>query len=359
MAPAHQRGALNMVFQLAITLGIFVSSLVNYETNRIKGRHGWRVSLALVGVPALLLAVGSLLLPETPNSLIERGDVQEARAMLKKIRGGENTDAELKDLVEASIAAKRVKRPWKQIRKSKYRPQLIMAVAIPFFQQFTGINVIMFYAPVLFRTLGFAKNGSLMSAAISGVVNVAATVVSILTVDRYGRRFLFIEGGIQMLVCQIVIGIILGVRLGVSGTGTLTIMDAHILLLFICFYVAAYAWSWGSLGWLVPSEIFPLEIRSIGQTVTVSSNLFFTFFVAQGFLTMLCRLKFGFFFFFGFFVLIMTTFIYFFLPETMRIPIEDMNKVWKQHWFWGKFFPDEQPECWAAAFLGAESLWNN
>ncbi|KAK8504063.1 hypothetical protein V6N12_033279 [Hibiscus sabdariffa] len=101
-----------------------------------------------------------------------------------------------------------------------------------------------------------------------------------------------------------------------------------------------FAWSWGPLGWLVPSEIFPLEIRSAAQSINVSVNMIFTFLVAQVFLTMLCHLKFGLFLFFAFFVVIMSIFIYYFLPETKGIPIEEMNQVWKSHWYWSRFMED-------------------
>lgn len=203
MAPAQLRGALNIGFQLAITLGIFIANLVNYGTNKIKGGYGWRVSLGLAGVPAILMAIGAVFLPDTPNSLIERGYREQAKAMLQKVRGTSDVDEEFQDLIEASEAAMQIQNPWSNILQKRYRPQLTMAIAIPFFQQFTGINVIMFYAPVLFKTLGFGDDAALMSAVITGLVNVFATFVSIFTVDKYGRRILFIEGGIQMLICQV------------------------------------------------------------------------------------------------------------------------------------------------------------
>ncbi|KAF3773457.1 hypothetical protein EJ110_NYTH47953 [Nymphaea thermarum] len=184
----------------------------------------------------------------------------------------------------------------------------------------------MFYAPVLFKTLGFGDDASLMSAVISGLVNVIATFVSIATVDKFGRRALFLEGGPRSLdshgfswLLQVLVGIVLGKTFGVSGTGHLAKGTADFVLFLICAYVAAFAWSWGPLGWLVPSEIFPLEV----------------------FLTMLCHLKFGLFFFFAGWVLLMTVFIFFFLPETKNVPIEEMVLVWRQHWFWGKVQPDE------------------
>ena len=131
------------------------------------------------------------------------------------------------------------------------------------------------------------------------------------------------------------------INFGTQGVGELPKGSANLVLFFICAYVAAFAWSWGPLGWLVPSEICPLEIRSAGQAINVSVNMFFTFVIGQFFLSMLCHMKFGLFLFFAGFVVLMTIFVYFFLPETKNVPIEEMNRVWKAHWFWGKYIPDE------------------
>ncbi|CAJ2655636.1 unnamed protein product [Trifolium pratense] len=335
MAPAKIRGALNMGFQMMITIGILGANLINYKTANHKS--GWRVSLGIGAVPAVMLCVGSFFLGDTPNSMIERGQKEAAKKMLQRIRGIDNVDEEFQDLVDASEEAKKVEHPWKNITQPRYRPQLTFCSLIPFFQQLTGINVIMFYAPVLFKTLGFGSDASLMSAVITGGVNVAATFVSIFTVDKFGRRILFLEGGVQMLICQIVVGSMIAMKFGVSGQGSFTKGEANLLVFFICLYVAAFAWSWGPLGWLVPSEICPLEVRSAGQATNVAVNMLFTFAIAQIFLNMLCHLKFGLFFFFAGFVLIMTIFIALFMPETNKVAIEEMNNVWKSHWFWRKF----------------------
>ncbi|CAN6990913.1 unnamed protein product [Brassica rapa subsp. trilocularis] len=340
MAPAKIRGALNICFQVAITSGILVANLINYGTSNM-AKNGWRVSLGLAAVPAILMVIGSFFLPDTPNSMLERGKYEEAKQMLKKVRGTENVDHEFQDIRDACEAAKKVEHPWKNIRQSKYRPALVFCSAIPFFQQITGINVIMFYAPVLFKTLGFGDDAALMSAVITGVVNVLATFVSLYSVDRFGRRFLFLEGGIQMFICQILVGSFIGLKFGTTGTGTLTPATADWILVFICVYVAGFAWSWGPLGWLVPSEICPLEIRPAGQAINVSVNMFFTFLIGQFFLTMLCHMKFGLFYFFAGMVAIMTIFIYFLFPETRGVPIEEMGRVWKQHWFWKSYIPDD------------------
>ncbi|KAK4733222.1 hypothetical protein R3W88_007483 [Solanum pinnatisectum] len=339
MAPYKYRGALNIGFQLSITIGILVANVLNFFFAKFD--WGWRLSLGGAMVPGLIITVGSLLLPETPNSMIERENNEEAKTKLKRIRGVDNVDEEFNDLVVASEASRKVEHPWRNLLQRKYRPHLTMAIAIPFFQQLTGINVIMFYAPVLFKTIGFGGDASLMSAVITGIVNVAATIVSIYYVDKLGRRFLFLEGGIQMLICQIAVAICIGSKFGTDGyAGELPKWYATLVVIFICIYVAGFAWSWGPLGWLVPSEIFPLEIRSAAQSINVSVNMIFTFIVAQVFLTLLCHLKFGLFIFFAFFVCVMTVFIYLFLPETKNVPIEEMVVVWKQHWFWSRFMTE-------------------
>ncbi|KAK4558099.1 hypothetical protein RGQ29_007740 [Quercus rubra] len=343
MAPYRFRGGLNMMFQLAITIGMLVANLLNYFFAEIKGGWGWRLSLGGAMIPAIIIIIGSFFLPETPNSLIERDHHKEAKEQLLKIRGIPNVDAEFNDLVAASEASKLIKHPWATILERKYRPQLTMAICIPMFQQLTGMNVITFYAPVLFKTIGFGSSASLMSAVITGTVNALATLVSIFSVDKWGRRTLFLEGGAQMFVCQVIITIAIAARFGINGNpGELPTWYAYGLVFFICVYVAGFAWSWGPLGWLVPSEIFPLEVRSAAQAINVSVNMIFTFGVAQVFTLMLCHLKFGLFIFFAFWVLIMSFFIFKYLPETKGVPIEEMSIVWRNHPIWGKYVPPQE-----------------
>lgn len=136
-------------------------------------------------------------------------------------------------------------------------------------------------------------------------------------------------------------GTLIAMKYGTSGEGRIPKGYGVIVVLFICIYVAGFAWSWGPLGWLVPSEIFPLEIRSAGQSITVSVNMLFTFAIAQAFLPMLCHMKFGIFYFFAGWVVIMTIFVALFLPETKSVPIEEMVLVWKEHWFWSRFVADK------------------
>ncbi|XP_047180764.1 sugar transport protein 13-like [Vigna umbellata] len=341
IAPSRMRGALNIMFQLNITLGILFSNLVNYATNKIKGGWGWRLSLGLGGLPALFLTLGAFVVVDTPNSLIERGHLEEGKTVLRKIRGIENIEPEFLALVDACTVAKEIKHPFRNILDRRNRPQLLISIALHVFQQFTGINAIMFYGPVLFNTLGFTKDASLYCTVIIGAVNVISTVVSIYSVDRLGRRMLLFEAGVQMFLSQFVIAVIIGIKVR-DHYDDLSKGFAVLVVVMVCVFVSAFAWSWGPLTWLIPSEIFPLETRSAGQSIAVCVNLLCTFLIAQAFLSMLCFFKFGIFLFFSGCILIMSAFVLFLLPETKNVPIEEMTeRVWKHHWLWKRFAQDD------------------
>ena len=147
MAPPQYRGAINNGFQLNICIGFIAATLINFGTVKINGDLGWRISLSLASVPASLLTLAAVVLPETPNNLIQRGaDLQKVTALLQKIRGTVDVDSELQDLIKGSNVSKTVHHPFRQIIQRKYRPQLVMAILIPFFQQ-----VISYHKQVLYQ----------------------------------------------------------------------------------------------------------------------------------------------------------------------------------------------------------------
>ena len=337
MAPHNVRGALNLCFQMAVTIGIFAAQMINYGTLNLP-QYGWRISLALGGVPALLLFFGSIILPDTPNSLVARGKTEEGRAVLQRIRGTEDVDAEYEDITAAVAIASTIKNPYRNILKRRYLPQLVMSILLPFFQQFTGINAIMFYAPQMFEAAGQSGSDSLMSTCIVGAVNVFATIVAILMVDRFGRKFLFMAGGMQMLSCLVIVGALINVNFSSPGN---THMAASIVA-FICIYVAGFAWSWGPLAWLVPSEIHALETRGAGMGISTFTNFIFTFLIGQVFLSMLCTMTWGVFIFFAGFVILMSLFVALCVPETRGIPVEEVYEIITQkHWLWSKVVTEE------------------
>ncbi|XP_027921369.1 sugar transport protein 14 isoform X1 [Vigna unguiculata] len=339
MAPAKNRGAVNQLFQFTTCAGILVANLVNYITNKIHP-HGWRISLGLAGVPAVLMLIGGLMCAETPNSLVEQGRLEEARKVLEKVRGTKNVDAEFEDLKEASEEARAVKSPFKTLLKRKYRPQLIIgALGIPAFQQLTGNNSILFYAPVIFQSLGFGANAALFSSFITNGALLVATVISMFMVDKFGRRKFFLEAGFEMICCMVITAVVLAVEFGhgkVLGKGI-----SAFLVIVIFLFVLAYGRSWGPLGWLVPSELFPLEIRSAAQSMVVCVNMIFTALVAQLFLLSLCHLKYGIFLLFGGLIFCMSCFVFFLLPETKKVPIEEIYLLFENHWFWKNVISDQ------------------
>ncbi|KAL2229888.1 UNVERIFIED_CONTAM: Sugar transport protein 8 [Sesamum indicum] len=342
IAPINHRGAVNILFQLLVTIGILVANLINYGTSMMK-ENGWRVSLGLAAVPGVILFIGSLIITETPPSLVERGKEMEGRAALQKIRGVDNVDAEFQQIVTGCEQAKQVKQPFKKLFKKSGFPALFISTIIQVFQQFTGINAIMFYAPVLFQTLGFKSDASLLSAVITGLVNVGATFVSIYAVDKVGRRKLLLQASVQMFISQVAIGAILVTHL--KATGSLDKVLAAVVVVLVCTFVMSFAWSWGPMGWLIPSEIFPIETRTAGFAFAVSTNMICTFIIAQAFLSMLCHMRAYIFFFFSAWILVMGLFVLFLLPETKGIPIELVEeRVWKQHPVWKKFFKDDAKE---------------
>ncbi|KAE8655045.1 Sugar transport protein 13 [Hibiscus syriacus] len=339
IAPVKHRGAVNILFQLFVTIGILFANLVNYGTSKMHP-YGWRVSLGLAGVPAAMLFIGSLIITETPASLVERGKESSGHTTLQKIRGVEDVEAEFQQIVNANEIARGVKHPFKELMKRNSMPPLIIAVMMQVFQQFTGINAIMFYAPVLFQTGGFKNDASLLSSVITGIVNVFGTLVSIGTVDKFGRRELLLQACVQMFGSQIAIGAILLHYL--HATDSLTKNLAIMVVVLVCLYVMAFAWSWGPLGWLIPSETFPLETRTAGFAFAVSSNMLCTFIIGQAFLSMLCHMRAFIFFFFAAWIFAMGAFVLFLLPETKNVPIDAMvYTVWNKHPAWKRFMVDE------------------
>ncbi|XP_025824600.1 sugar transport protein MST1-like isoform X2 [Panicum hallii] len=341
MAPSRWRGALTAGYQFFLALGVLTANLVNYATARAP--WGWRVSLGLAGAPAVVIFVGALFLSDTPSSLVMRGRADGARAALLRVRGPDaDVDAELRDIAKAVEAARRSEDGAfrRMATRREYRPHLVLAVAVPMFFQLTGVIVLAFFAPLVFRTVGFGSNAALMGAVINGAVNLGSLLLSTLVIDRYGRKVLFMVGGIQMVIAQVGMAWIMGAKIGKSGEAAMAHPYAVAVLVFTCLHTAGFGWSWGPLGWVIPSEIFPVDIRSAGQAMNVSIGLCLTFVQTQSFLAMLCRFKYATFAYYAAWVAVMTVFIALFLPETKGIPLESMGTIWVKHWYWKRFVHD-------------------
>lgn len=202
MAPPKWRGTLGTSFQFFVQIGIVGASMVN--SGVAQHPYGWRIALGSAVIPAALITIGAFIITDTPTSLVERGKIDHARKALCKVRGSDDIQPELDELVRRSLDAKSMKQePFATIFERKYRPHLVIAALLPLFHQFTGINMIAFYAPNLFQSTGFGQEAALHAHVVLGVVNFASIIVFCIIVDRVGRRFLFLVGGIQMLFCQV------------------------------------------------------------------------------------------------------------------------------------------------------------
>ncbi|KDP35799.1 hypothetical protein JCGZ_10435 [Jatropha curcas] len=265
--------------------------------------------------------------------------MEKGLSTLKKIRGVDDVEKEFAEISNAVEFAKQIKHPFRNLMSRYNRPQLICGSLTQFFQQVTGVTAVMFYAPVLFLTMGFGDDASLLAAVVANTVKPLGTVVAMFIVDRFGRRVLLAQAAIQMLISQCAIGGILAEHL--KSTNVVPRHYCLIVIVLICIFLAGFAWSWGPLGWLIPSESFPVETRSSALFITVSMNMFCTLLIAQSFLTMLCHMRAGIFFFFAFWLGVMALFTVFLLPETKGVPIDEMiDRVWKKHWFWKRYYND-------------------
>ncbi|KAL6880112.1 hypothetical protein ACP4OV_011677 [Aristida adscensionis] len=344
-SPARWRGAFTTAYHSFLCFGTVSANVVNYFTNTIPD-WGWRVSLGAAAVPAIIIVVGALFVPDTPSSLVLRGKPEEARTSLQRIRGADaDVEAEFKDIISAVEEARRNDEgALKRLRRKGYRPYAVMTMAIPLFFDFTGFIVIFIFAPVLFRTVGFTSQKAILGSIIINIVGLFAVIMSNFVVDRFGRRFLFLAGGISMLLLQVAMSWILAKHLGIHGAVTMARNYAEGMLVLMCLYTFSLGMSWGPLKWVVWSEIHPMDTRSLGPAISLSVSFVVSFMQSQVFLSMLCNMKYAIFLFYAAWVVAMTVFIALFLPETKGVPLDAMRAVWARHWYWRRFVEEGKKE---------------
>lgn len=321
IAPAKIRGTLVTLYQLAIVIGI---NLIYFINLKIAGSGdaqwnldtGWRIMLGSEVIPALIFFVLLLLIPESPRWLASKGKLDNAKAILEKING-QYKAAEL--LTEIQDSFKEEKGSVKELFSSSLRMAMLIGMFLAFFSQITGINAIIYYAPEIFKSVGFGADSAMFQTVIIGIVNTIFTFVAIVFIDKYGRRTLLLWGVTGMIICLGGVGLMFHFELS-SGPW---------LLLFILGFIASFAMSLGPIPWVLISEIFPTKVRGVAMSISVLMVWIGVVLITQ--LTPILLDGFGgaiTFWIFMFNAIILIIFTYKMIPETKGKTLEEIGKMW-------------------------------
>ena len=316
ISPAAQRGRLVSFNQLAIVIGIllaFVSNALLVDT----GENNWRWMLAVMGMPALLFFVFLFFAPESPRWLVQKGFSEQALVILGKINGSSAAGEELKT-IEASIAEEKDRGSFRDVFSPSLRPVLLIGVFLCVFSQITGINSIMYYAPVIFQSIGAGAGNAVFQTAIIGGGNLIFTFVAIALVDRLGRKPLLIGGVTGMIVSLT----------SIAAAFYMKRTEGYIILVLILMYIASFSASVGAVTWVIVSEIFPNKLRSKAMSVSIVSLWLANFALILVFPMMLNRLGGATsFLFFDAMCVLLLLFVIFKLPETKGKSLEELEKI--------------------------------
>ena len=322
VSPAKARGWQVSLFQLAITIGILAAYLVDYAFAQ---SEQWRWMLGLAVVPGAMLGLGMLYMPETPRWLVKNGQIEKAVGVLKKIRGTQNVEAEFKE-IQGTLSKTDERGRWSDLLKASIRPALIVGIGLAVFQQVTGINTVIYYAPQIIRSAGISSaSGAILATAGIGLVNVIMTLVSMWLIDRAGRRPLLLTGIAGMVISLGVLGFIF--------RESATAHDAafgQLAVITLMAYVACFAISLGPIFWLIIAEIYPLKTRGLAEGTAASSNWAANFVVSLTFLTLVQM--FGptwTFWLYGVLAIAAWIFSYALVPETKGRTLEEIEAFWR------------------------------
>ena len=322
IAPAKIRGMLVTLYQLAIVFGINIIYIVNYL---IANAHdqvwnvqlGWRYMLGSEGIPAILFFILLFFVPESPRWLVKENRSEEALKILNKINGPEETHRILKEIKEA---VNEEKGSFLDLFKPGIRKAMVVGSVLALFSQVTGINAIIYYAPEIFKQVGFGSESALFQTMIIGFVNMLFTLVAIRFIDYWGRRTLLIWGISGMVSCL----------LGMGMFFYFEITSGSLLLLFILGFIASFASSLGPIPWVLISEIFPTKTRGTAMSFSIVILWLGVVLITQ-FFPVLLSLFGGAFTFWIFMInaLILLIFTLIFIPETKQKTLEEIQEIWK------------------------------
>ena len=320
VAPKQMRGTLVSLYQWAITAGILFSYVINGAF--ASAVYNWRWMLFAGVVPGIILLVGMSFLGDTPRWLVSKNRDEEAKKIYRKIEPNENADvavAEIKETLKTEGGSD------KKIRFKKWMIMpFVVGIGIMFAQICTGINTIIYYAPTIFKIAGFDSNANAIYATAGiGLINFLMTIIAIFFTDKLGRKPLLYVGltGVMLsllgLGCAFHFASVLGASLNWVAVGSLA------------FYILCFAFSLGPVGWIIVSEVFPLKIRGLAMSLCTVANFAFNFFVVGSFPVLINRVGGAYtFWMFAFVSLLCIIFVYFFVPETKGISLEQIESNW-------------------------------
>jgi SP family galactose:H+ symporter-like MFS transporter len=319
MSPSSMRGSLVSLNQLAITIGIVVSYLVDFSLSAFQG---WRYMLVLAAVPAVILGIGMLPLPDTPRWLINHNEANKARKVLKRIRGKDDVEGEVKEIQDG---LKKQRGGRAELFNPLVKPALVIGVSLAIFQQVTGINTVIYYAPTIFQFAGITSASSAILATVGvGVVNVILTVVAIMLLDRVGRRPLLLIGLAGMVSSLTLLGAIFFLPSLLSSLGSLAVVG-------LMLYVASFAIGLGPVFWLLISEIYPLKVRGLAISIASEANWGSNLIIALTFLTLVQVLgRSGTFWLYALVGVGAWVFAFLLIPETKGKTLEEIEEHWRK-----------------------------
>jgi len=318
IAPVDIRGKLVSINQVALTSGIVISYLVDYA---FAGSQAWRWMFALAVIPAAAFGIGLIFIPNSPRWLVDRGHADQARAVLKRIRGPEQVEGELSE-IQHSVAQQ--KGHWSELLSPLLRPAMIVGIGLANAQQITGINTVIYYAPTIFRFAGLSSASVAILASVGvGVVNVVLTLVAMQLIDRVGRRPLLLVSLAGMALSLFVLGLAFSLPQLSGSLGWIAVASLMV-------YVGSFAVGLGPVFWLMLSEIYPLRIRGRAMSVGTIANWSANLLVALSFLTLTQVLgKPATFWLYGVVSIGAWLFAFFLVPETKGRSLEGIEAHWR------------------------------
>jgi MFS transporter, SP family, galactose:H+ symporter len=318
ISPPEVRGKLVSLNQLMITIGIVCSYLADYA---LASSRGWRWMFGLAAIPALVLLIGLMFVPESPRWYMSRSLRDKAHEVLTRIHRPDVAESELAD-IETSL--RQQQGGWTELLSARLRPALIIGIGLAIFQQFTGINTVIYYAPTIFQFAGLqSHSAAILATAGVGIVNVLLTILAVRLLDSVGRRPLLLYGLVGMIL-----------SLGVLGFAFISPNLSHALawisVVCVMLYVASFAIGLGPVFWLMISEIYPLKIRGRAMAIATVANWGSNLVVALTFLSLLR--SFGrpwTFWLYALVGVIAWIFVYRLVPETKGKTLEQIEAQWR------------------------------